>query len=141
MAASSENPLPKSILIFNQIVEQVAQCAEKLADIRLPTHKHQDDMQAIQAKVNAVWECIPKASHTSEQDRLRAEIQSYTTKLEALQHSHELGLKEAWAEYERRADLAVKALCEALEESADTLLGSQHRGVTRASDFHHVVGS
>ena len=141
MATSSEIPLPKSILVFNKIVEQVAQCAEKLADIRPPMHKHQDDVQAIQAKVNAAWECIPKASHTSERDRLQAEIQGYTAKLEELQQSYELGLKDAQEEYERRADLVVKALCKALDESADTLLGSRDRGTVRTSGCHYVVGS
>ncbi|KAJ0130825.1 Quinic acid utilization activator [Fusarium oxysporum f. sp. albedinis] len=105
MAASSEMPLPKSVLVFNWIVEQVTRCAEKLADIRLPAHKHQDDMQAIRAKASAAWERIPKAKE--------------------LQQIYEMGLRDAQAKYERRVDLIVTALCEALDESADTLSGTR----------------
>ncbi|RYC79880.1 hypothetical protein BFJ63_vAg17238 [Fusarium oxysporum f. sp. narcissi] len=125
MAASSEMPLPKSILVFNQIIEEVARCAEKLADIRSPAHKHQDDIEAIRAKINVAWERILETSHTTERDQLQVEIQGHTAKLEELQQSYASGFKDAWAEYERRADLAVKTLCEALNKSADTLLGSR----------------
>ncbi|KAK1984442.1 hypothetical protein LZ30DRAFT_813806 [Colletotrichum cereale] len=120
-------PLPKSILIFNEIIEEVARCAGKLADIRSPAHKHQDGLEAIRSTISVARERVLRATHTTERDQLQVEIQGYSAKLEELQQGYELGLEDAWAEYERRADSAVTALCEALDESAGTLLGPRAR--------------
>lgn len=122
MAASPKTSLPQSILIFNQIVEQVARCAERLADIRSPAHKHQDDVQAVYTKLRATWERISKSSYVSERETLQAEIRSHTAELERLRRNYELGLKDAEAEYECRVDIVVKALCGALDESTSTFL-------------------
>lgn len=66
-----------------------------------------------------------ETSHTTDRDRLQGEIKGHTARLEELHNSYERGFKDAWAEFERRADLVVKNLCEALDESAGTLLGSR----------------
>ncbi|KAJ4243336.1 hypothetical protein NW762_014822 [Fusarium torreyae] len=127
MVAPSEIPLPKSILVFNGILEEVARCAEKLADIQSPVHKHQDDIEAIQSKISVARERMLETSHTTERNQLLREIQGNTAKLEELQQSYERGFKDAWDEYECRVDVAVKTLCEALNESAGTLLGPSSR--------------
>ncbi|KAF4944583.1 hypothetical protein FGADI_12587 [Fusarium gaditjirri] len=122
MAAAPDMAPLKSILAFNQIVEQVARYAQRLADIRSPAQNHQEDVQAVYAKLRTTWERISKSSHVSEREKLEAEIQSHITKLEKLRQNYELGKQDAEGEYEHQVDIVVKALCEALVESTSTFL-------------------
>lgn len=134
MTASSNMSLPNSILVFNQIVEHVARCAEKLAGLQPLARKREDDMRAIRAKISTAWERIPQTSHAIERDRLQAEIQGYFTKLRELEQNYDSGLGDTHEDYEHQADIAVKALCEALDEAADTLLGSRSRRIDGATE-------
>ncbi|KAH7129643.1 hypothetical protein B0J13DRAFT_140881 [Dactylonectria estremocensis] len=122
MAASRDTSLPKSILVFNQIIEEVARCAEKLAGIRSPANKYKEDVQALRTKLDAVRSRILQPDNMLERHALQAEIQGHTAELERLERGYESGVRDAEAEYGRRVDTIVKAFCETLAESMSTVL-------------------
>ncbi|KAF4469367.1 hypothetical protein FALBO_3734 [Fusarium albosuccineum] len=123
MVATRETPIPRTILVFNQVEQDVAQWGQKLAGIQSPAQKYEQEMMAVRAKLDAAWDRIFQTRDLSERSQLQAEIQAHAGEQQRLESNYESGLADAEAEYERQVNTAVKACFEKLSESIHMVLG------------------
>ncbi|WAO96055.1 Hypothetical protein NCS54_01371600 [Fusarium falciforme] len=140
MTASCETPVPRSLHVFNQIKQDVTRCGQRLAGIQSPAQKHEDDVKAVRANLDAAWDRIFQAKDLSERPQLQTKIQDYAGELERLEFSYRSGLTDAETEYERQVDAVVKACCEKLGESINTVLrlfDFERSRKPTSNDFHH----
>ncbi|CAM1501685.1 Fc.00g036690.m01.CDS01 [Cosmosporella sp. VM-42] len=117
MAAPAESAVPKSLLSFRQIKQEVAQCEQSLAKILSPAQKHEENVKGVRANLQGAWDRVFQNTDSSKRPQLQAEIQNYVGQLERLELGYKAGLADAEAEYERQVDVVVKGLYERIGNS------------------------